>query len=45
MAKNCQTYDFSETEGRIYQWWWERGYFNPVMTPTRRTLIPRLSPL
>jgi valyl-tRNA synthetase len=37
MAKELpKTYDFSETEAGIYQWWWEAGYFKPAMIPIRR---------
>ncbi len=36
MAKNCQKHDFNETENRLYQWWWERGYFEPGNDRTKR---------
>ncbi len=28
-----KAYDFSETEERLYHWWWEQGYFKPVNDP------------
>jgi len=28
-----KAYDFKSTEGRIYQWWEQQGYFQPVNDP------------
>ena len=34
MAKELpKTYDFNKTEERLYQWWWESGYFEPSNDP------------
>ena len=45
MAKELpKTYDFSETEGRIYQWWWERGYFKPSNDPHETDFDPEIKP-
>jgi valyl-tRNA synthetase len=30
-----KTYDFKSTEGRIYQWWEEHGYFQPINDPNK----------
>jgi len=30
-----KAYDFKSTEGRIYQWWEEHGYFQPVNDPNK----------
>lgn len=45
MAKELpKTYDFSETEGLIYQWWWERGYFKPSNDPHETGFDPKIKP-
>jgi valyl-tRNA synthetase len=45
MAKELPTtYDFNETEGRIYQWWWESGYFKPVNDPQAEGFDPDIKP-
>ena len=45
MAKELpKTYDFSETEGLIYQWWWERGYFKPSNDPQETGFNPEIKP-
>ncbi len=34
MAKDlAKAYDFQKTEQRIYQWWWDSGYFQPSNDP------------
>ncbi len=34
MAKELpKTYDFNQTEDRLYQWWWDSGYFKPSNDP------------
>jgi valyl-tRNA synthetase len=45
MAKELpKTYDFKETEGRIYQWWWEQGYFKPSNDPHKPGFDPEIKP-
>ena len=40
-----KTYDFNETEARLYQMWWDQVILNPGMIPTSRVLILRSNPL
>ncbi len=28
-----KTYDFKATEQKMYQWWWDQGYFKPINDP------------
>ena len=45
MAKELpKTYDFNETENRLYQWWWERGYFEPGNDPNKADFDPEIKP-
>ena len=39
-----KTYNFHETEERIYQWWWERGYFKPSNDPNEPGFDPTKKP-
>ncbi len=39
-----KTYNFNETEERIYQWWWERGYFKPSNDPNDADFDPNQTP-
>ena len=39
-----KTYNFNETEERIYQWWWERGYFKPSNDPNDADFDPNQKP-
>ncbi len=29
-----KTYDFKNIESKMYQWWWDQGYFKPVNDPS-----------
>ncbi len=45
MAKELsKTYDFTQTEDRLYQWWWERGYFKPANDPNGPNFNPAQQP-
>ena len=45
MAKELpKTYDFNETESRLYQWWWDRGYFEPGNDPNDADFDPAIKP-
>ena len=45
MAKELpKTYDFNETEKRLYQWWWDRGYFEPSNDPNKPGFDPSVAP-
>jgi len=45
MAKElAKTYDFKQTESRLYQWWWERGYFKPDNDPNELDFDPSRKP-
>jgi len=45
MAKELpKTYDFTQTENRLYQWWWDRGYFKPANDPNGPNFDPELKP-
>ena len=45
MAKELpKTYDFNETEERIYRWWWEQGYFKPSNDPNQASFDPEVKP-
>ncbi|MDY6873680.1 MAG: class I tRNA ligase family protein, partial [Chloroflexota bacterium] len=45
MAKELpKTYDFNETESRLYQWWWDRGYFQPSNDPNEPGFDPDKPP-
>ncbi len=39
-----KAYDFMSTEGRIYKWWEEKGYFQPVNDPNRPGFDPNRKP-
>ncbi|MBN2043751.1 MAG: valine--tRNA ligase [Anaerolineales bacterium] len=39
-----KAYDFRETEQRIYQWWWEKGYFKPSNDPRQEGFDPSVKP-
>jgi valyl-tRNA synthetase len=39
-----KTYDFRSTEERIYAWWEERGYFQPVNDPRSQGFDPSVKP-
>jgi valyl-tRNA synthetase len=39
-----KTYDFSETEDRLYQWWWDSGYFKPANDPNNPDFDPDIEP-
>ncbi len=45
MAKELpKTYDFNETEQRLYNWWWEQGYFEPSNDPNKPGFDPGIEP-
>jgi len=45
MAKELpKTYDFTQTEDRLYQWWWDRGYFKPANDPNGPDFDPEQKP-
>ena len=45
MAKELpKTYDFNKTEERLYQWWWESGYFEPSNDPNEPDFDPNKKP-
>ena len=29
-----KTYDFKNIESKMYQWWWDQGYFKPINDPS-----------
>ena len=39
-----KAYDFKSTEGRIYQWWEEHGYFQPDNDPNKPGFNPQRKP-
>ncbi len=39
-----KTYDFNKTEERIYQWWWDHGYFMPGNDPNKPGFDPEIKP-
>ncbi|MBN1148902.1 MAG: valine--tRNA ligase [Anaerolineales bacterium] len=39
-----KTYDFQSTEGRIYEWWQESGYFKPWNDPNQPGFDPSIEP-
>ncbi len=39
-----KTYDFSATEEKLYQWWWEKGYFKPWNDPNKADFDPDHKP-
>ena len=39
-----KTYDFHDTEQRIYQWWEEHGYFKPSNDPNKPNFDPSIKP-
>jgi len=39
-----KTYNFNETEERIYQWWWDQGYFEPSNDPHDADFDPDRKP-
>jgi len=45
MAKElAKTYDFNETEARLYQWWSDRDYFKPWNDPNDPGFDPTVKP-
>ena len=45
MAKDLsKAYDFSATESRLYQWWWDQGYFKPHNDPNEPGFDPKIKP-
>ena len=45
MAKELpKTYDFNETESKLYQWWWDQGYFEPSNDPNKPGFDPAVKP-
>ena len=45
MAKELpKTYDFNETEDRLYQQWWDAGYFQPTNDPNQPGFDPLVKP-
>jgi valyl-tRNA synthetase len=40
----AKTYDFNENEDRLYQWWWEQGYFKPWNDPNEPDFDPNVKP-
>jgi len=45
MAKQLpKTYDFNETEGRLYKQWWDAGYFEPSNDPNKPGFDPTIKP-
>ncbi len=45
MAKTLpKTYDFTETEQRLYQQWWDAGYFEPSNDPHKPGFDPKVKP-
>ena len=45
MAKELpKAYDFTETESKLYQWWWEQGYFEPSNDPNKPGFDPKVKP-
>ncbi|MBW6467091.1 MAG: valine--tRNA ligase [Brevefilum sp.] len=39
-----KAYNFNETEARIYQWWWDAGYFQPSNDPNKPGFDPTIKP-
>jgi valyl-tRNA synthetase len=39
-----KTYDFNQTEDRLYQWWLEKGFFKPANDPNEPGFDPDLKP-
>jgi len=39
-----KTYDFNETEGRLYLQWWDAGYFEPSNDPRKSGFDPQIKP-
>ena len=39
-----KTYDFTETESKLYQWWWDQGYFEPSNDPNKAGFDPKCKP-
>ena len=39
-----KAYDFKATEGKIYEWWESRGYFQPVNDPNKPGFDPNRKP-
>jgi valyl-tRNA synthetase len=39
-----KAYNFNETEARIYQWWWDAGYFEPSNDPNKPGFDPSIKP-
>ncbi|MCK5429571.1 MAG: class I tRNA ligase family protein, partial [Anaerolineales bacterium] len=39
-----KTYNFKDTEQRVYQWWDQNGYFKPVNDPNQTDFDPARKP-
>ena len=39
-----KTYDFRSTELRLYDWWWEKGFFKPSNDPNKPGFDPSIKP-
>ncbi|MDD2695271.1 MAG: class I tRNA ligase family protein, partial [Anaerolineales bacterium] len=39
-----KAYNFKDTEGRVYAWWEERGYFKPTNDPNQPGFDPSRKP-
>ena len=39
-----KTYDFNKTEARLYQMWWDAGYFEPWNDPNKPDFNPEIKP-
>jgi valyl-tRNA synthetase len=39
-----KSYDFKNTEGRIYDWWEKNGFFQPTNQPCKKGFNPSLKP-
>ncbi|HLE18151.1 MAG TPA: class I tRNA ligase family protein, partial [Syntrophales bacterium] len=39
-----KSYDFTSTEGRIYEWWEQNGYFKPWNDPNQPGFDPSVEP-
>ncbi len=44
MKELPKTYDFSKTEKKLYQKWWDAGYFQPTNDPNQPGFDPSIQP-
>lgn len=44
MKELPKTYDFSKTEKKLYQKWWDAGYFHPTNDPNQPGFDPSIQP-